>query len=114
MSLLFPKPQATKKRKAAKRKSKEEFWSHPNVEAARNSRCVCCPRQPPSDPHHLISRGAGGGNEKNNVMGFCREHHTEIHKLGIARMAEKYSKFDIILRTNGWVFCPAIKQWSRI
>lgn len=30
-----------------------------------------------SDPHHVTSRGAGGGDTADNVMPLCRTHHDE-------------------------------------
>lgn len=34
----------------------------------------------PVDPHHVVSRGAGGGDEQ--VVSLCRFHHDGIHRLG--------------------------------
>jgi hypothetical protein len=45
----------------------EYFWILSNMEAA--------PRI--SDPHHVTSRGAGGGDTATNVMPLCRGHHNE-------------------------------------
>jgi len=118
--VFFPKPQAINKRKAAKRKSKEEFWSHPNVIAARNSPCVCCGRKPPSDPHHLLSRGANRGadwlNAVWNLAPLCRDHHSwgpvNVHRHGIYILSETFPQFRFWLLKNGWEFDPTTKQWS--
>ncbi len=33
----------------------------------------------PLDPHHVISRGAGGGDTEDNVILLCRNHHQQAH-----------------------------------
>ncbi len=49
-----------------------------------------------SHPHHVKSRGAGGGDTADNLMPLCAEHHREIHQIGPSGMGEKY---------------PIIKHW---
>lgn len=41
-----------------------------------------CKSLPPSDPAHVRSRGAGGGDWA-NVVPFCRRHHDEQHAIGV-------------------------------
>ena len=41
------------------------------------------------DPHHLRSRGAGGG-ERNNIVPLRRKYHVELHSIGVKTFAEKY------------------------
>jgi hypothetical protein len=41
--------------------------------------CVVCWARP-CDPHHTISRGAGGGD--NTVVPICRTHHNLAHSRG--------------------------------
>jgi len=59
--------------------------------------CAACGRKPPSDPHHLTTRGAGGDDTVENVVPLCRFHHTEYHKSGPGRMIEKYASFKLWL-----------------
>jgi len=33
-------------------------------------------------PHHIRSRGAGGGDNPENLLALCTDHHTEIHQYG--------------------------------
>lgn len=40
------------------------------------------------EPHHLVSRGAGGSDL--SVIPLCREHHHEIHRLGVKSFEEWY------------------------
>lgn len=44
------------------------------------------------DPHHVKTRGAGGKDTLDNLMPLCREHHTEIHKIGKKTFFKKYEE----------------------
>ena len=37
------------------------------------------------DPHHIISRGAGGGDEPQNIIALCRRHHNLAHARRITK-----------------------------
>ena len=63
--------------------------SQANPEAAREA-ILNPPDESISHTHHLISRGAGGGDTATNVMPLCFRCHTEIHKIGLIQMAKKY------------------------
>lgn len=41
-----------------------------------------------SDPAHVKSRGAGGGDD--TVVPLCRKHHREQHQLGVKSFERKY------------------------
>lgn len=45
----------------------------------------CCGR-PAEKPHHIKSRGAGGTDDRKNLISLCAEHHTgsgeSVHVLG--------------------------------
>jgi len=41
-------------------------------------------------PHHIKSRGAGGGDEPGNLMALCTAHHNEVHTIGRKTFMEKY------------------------
>lgn len=58
--------------------------------------CLCC-MAVPSDPDHITSRGAGGGDEATNVWPLCRTHHTERHTKGLVFMVRKYPSLQIWL-----------------
>lgn len=51
--------------------------------------CFICGARP-SDPHHIRTRGSGGGDEPNNMLPLCRMHHVEIHRIGVKSFAERY------------------------
>jgi len=57
-----------------------------------------------SDPAHIKSRGAGGGDVVENVMPLCREHHTEQHSLGWKRFSQRYILVAVALKERGWSF----------
>ena len=44
-------------------------------------------------PHHIRTRGAGGGDEAKNLLAFCTSHHTEVGTIGILTFAKKYGQF---------------------
>lgn len=60
------------------------------LDAVATRPCQACLAKP-SDPAHIRSRGAGGGDYHWNVMPLCRIHHIEQHKIGWTAFAEKYS-----------------------
>ena len=65
------------------------------LETIREMPCLICSKSP-VDAHHMTSRGAGGGDTKDNLVPLCRKHHQEYHQIGISKFAWKY---------------PRIKEW---
>ena len=55
-----------------------------------NSPCIACGGPGPVDAHHVTSRGAGGGDEVENLMALHRLEHQEFHKIGWSKFCEKY------------------------
>lgn len=47
------------------------------LETVRNQPCAATGLPPPSDPHHVTTRGARGGDTADNVMPLCRQVHRE-------------------------------------
>lgn len=62
--------------------------------------CLVC-RAVPSDPDHITTRGAGGGDYPENVWPLCRAHHNERHAIGIKSLVEKYPSLEDWLRRAG-------------
>jgi len=61
--------------------------------------CVECGRM--AEPHHITSRGAGGGDIIENLIPLCRFHHSEWHQIGSCRMVDKYEKiFNYLIKYN--------------
>lgn len=69
------------------------------LEAVKVQRCAACSRSP-CDPHHVTSRGAGGGDVPNNVMPLCHMHHQEWHKAGPVYMFKAYRGVFLWLFSN--------------
>ncbi len=64
--------------------------SHDNLQQIRQMPCEICNAYPPSDPHHIVTIGAGGDDSLSNLVSLCRTHHVEIHKIGRKTFALKY------------------------
>lgn len=63
------------------------------LEVIKTIPCMACGAAPPNDAHHITSRKAGGHDVAQNVISFCREHHTENHQIGVVKMFQKYPTF---------------------
>lgn len=84
------------------RRRAEQFG--PQAELCRTLACVVCwrPHDSPvrsiawfdrrrpnrSDPHHIVSRGAGGTDR--DCVPLCRHHHDEIHRIGRDTFQERH------------------------
>lgn len=51
-------------------------------------RCEVC--SGPAEPHHVVSRGAGGTDEPWNVLYLCRRCHRYYHDAGWVKFADYY------------------------
>lgn len=52
------------------------------LDEIRSMECSVCGAPPPSDAHHMKTKGSGGGDTLENLVSLCRKHHQEIHTLG--------------------------------
>jgi len=62
-----------------------------HLDLVRGRRCCVCGAPPPSHPHHVISRKAGGSDRQTAPL--CFDHHVGgrgIHKLGPKLFKERY------------------------
>lgn len=88
---MFPKPSRIQDREL--------------LRAVAQQPCAACGRRPPhdgaNDPHHVTTKGSGGGDVPTNIMPLCREHHTEWDKIGPCRMMVKYMGIERWLIRNG-------------
>jgi len=50
--------------------------------------CMFCHSPPPSDPHHVTTRGAGGSDL--TAVPVCRKHHIEVGQIGKWEMEKRY------------------------
>lgn len=59
----------------------------------RGLTCLACGpgrQREPTEPDHVTTRGAGGGDLYNNVWPLCAEHHRERHRRGLGHMIKTY------------------------
>lgn len=87
----------------APRNSDPEFLAE-----IRKLACLACGAAPPSEAHHVRSRGAYGGDDAFNVLPLCKDHHTmgrdAWHRIGPLLFLKRYPHVREYLETLGWVF----------
>lgn len=77
--------------------------SRKNIAAVKSLPCIACGFRK-TDPAHVKSRGAGGGDEEFNVMPLCRRCHTRQHTDGWYRFALDFISVSWWLYRHGWVW----------
>ena len=70
------------------------------LNAFRSFPCVACGHPPPSDPAHITSVGAGGGDTEKNLMSLCRFHHRLQHDQGWKFMAAEFRRVELALKNK--------------
>lgn len=70
------------------------FWGLP---------CAICKKTEGTVAHHIKTKKSGGPDLEWNLLALCVEHHTEIHKRGMAFMVQKYFYLSSILKKKGWM-----------
>ncbi len=71
--------------------------------------CIVC-GWPQSEPAHIRSKAAGGGDEPDNLINFCQKEHRTQHQKGWKYMWDTYAKVKQELIKKGW----AIDQHGRL
>ena len=61
-----------------------------NLDFVRSLPCEACGEGPPSDPHHIRSKGSGGGDELENLSPLCRKCHSLCGLLGTKKFVYAY------------------------
>lgn len=84
------------------------------LRAVASQPCAVCFADAPSDPHHLVSRGAGGPDLPYNILPACRRCHQEIHQLGLEESASRRPMLKVWLRKMGWELIELFgrKKWK--
>ena len=64
----------------------------------------------------MKSVGAGGDDVKDNLMVLCREHHTELHKVGTVTFLEDKKNFKAKkwMLENDWWYDSFYKKWLKL
>lgn len=78
-------------KRAAKRYARD-FGAH--AETIRALPCCACGAPGPSDPHHVVSRGAGGTAQ--HQVPLCRNCHRLLHQIG-RRTFEALRKVSLVV-----------------
>lgn len=72
----------------------------------RKLRCLACGAQPPSEAHHVRSRGAGGKDDFWNIIPLCTQHHTmgadAWHRIGSVQFVRRFPWVLDYLNQLGW------------
>jgi len=76
------------------------FKSPKNIAATRKRMCLICGNRTQVQCHHIISVGAGGGDNEWNLMSLCVTHHAEWHHNGKRSFVRKY--YSHVLRWLVW------------
>ena len=86
-------------------KYEREFGDY--AEVIRQSECCACSKSPPSDPHHVRARGAGG--TKKDLVPLCRDCHNTVHNIGIESFRTRYG---IDLKTIARIRWNCYEVWA--
>lgn len=72
----------------------------------RTKLCFACGIEGRSEAHHVLSRGAGGGDDWFNVIPLCSDHHTAgpraWHKIGPISFLNEFPHVEDVLKQWGW------------
>jgi hypothetical protein len=95
--------------------SSEKRHSDPEFLAEmRKLRCLACGHPPPSEVHHIKTRGSGGGDEFFNVMPVCRGCHQAWHKMGMQSFIQRHGSVQQYLEALGWELGTVLGKWKAI
>jgi 5-methylcytosine-specific restriction endonuclease McrA len=61
------------------------------LDEIKRQACLGC-GAPESDPSHVTSVGAGGGDTEENVMPLCRRCHSQWHSQGVYTFSIRHPK----------------------
>lgn len=64
-----------------------------------------------AEAHHIITVKSGGPDAEWNLMPLCRSAHTEVHKIGLTKFADKYGRVKSWLLAHGWEFEEFRQKW---
>jgi 5-methylcytosine-specific restriction endonuclease McrA len=86
------------------------------IKFVRNQPCLICGKTAPNDAHHVISRGAGGEDEPENLMPLCSGvggHHSMWHQRGILTMSKTFPQVSNWLKLAGFEICETKGTWKK-
>jgi 5-methylcytosine-specific restriction endonuclease McrA len=80
------------------------------IQVISKSACVVCGKHG-VDVHHVKSKKSGGDDVYSNLMPLCREHHQEVHKIGLSKFSDKYPRARNWLLHYFWEFSNIFMRW---
>jgi hypothetical protein len=73
--------------------------------------CLCCGYVTGATPHHIKTRGSGGGDTIDNLMPLCQKHHTEVGTIGLIAFSAKYVRVYLWLMEHEWEIDTFLNKW---
>ena len=73
--------------------------------------CLRCGKITGATPHHIKTRGSGGGDTVANLMPLCQRHHMEVGTIGMIAFAGKYPRVRLWLLDHGWEIDTFLNKW---
>lgn len=70
--------------KPVSKKKKRKVW--PKTQGC----CIVCGEPSMRTPHHIVTRGAFGSDDRNNLIDLCVKHHSEVESIGRVSFFKKY------------------------
>ena len=99
---MFPKKQKKKSRKIVERLRQEAKC------------CLACGRAAQLEVDHITTRGAGGGDEENNLWILCFDCHRKRHSLGWSKFLSTHSHLVQKLKEMGREdILERVKRWAK-
>lgn len=94
-----------------KRKRKED---RSVLESFYDKPCIVC-RSTPSDPDHILTKGAGADDSEESIWPLCRFHHTEKHRIGLSEFVRRHPGLEPILLKRGFYYeqSESCRRWKK-
>jgi len=74
-------------------------------------KCIICGNK--GEGHHVLTQKAYPElrEKKFNIMGLCRQHHSEWHNSTMMDMIGHYFAVKVWFQNNGWTYCDVKKKF---
>ena len=80
------------------------------LDEVRSKLCFACGKPGPNEAHHVLTRGAGGGDDWWNLIPLCSDHHTlgpkAWHNIGPISFLNEFPHVEDVLISWGWKIGP--------
>jgi hypothetical protein len=86
------------------------------LDDVRSMRCLVFGCRRPAEAAHVLSRGAGHDDSRDNVIPLCAVHHRvahdSAHVLGWWSFCRKHPEVGTAIALRGWVFIYEFGVWK--